>query len=55
MLPTAITGIESGGLAYRLDQVPIELHKIINPPNNLPSDEGLLVQLHESLDKGGAD
>ncbi|MBY8988638.1 MAG: formylmethanofuran dehydrogenase subunit B, partial [Candidatus Lokiarchaeota archaeon] len=42
VLPTAITGIESGGLVYRLDQVPIELNKIINPPNNLPSDEELL-------------
>ncbi|MFX0048518.1 MAG: formylmethanofuran dehydrogenase subunit B [Candidatus Hermodarchaeota archaeon] len=50
VLPTSITGIESGGLAYRLDQVPIELDKIINPPNNLPSDEKLLTQLYELLD-----
>lgn len=54
VLPTAITGIESGGLAYRLDQVPIELNKIINPPNNLPSDEELLNQLYELLDQGGS-
>ncbi|GAH22603.1 unnamed protein product, partial [marine sediment metagenome] len=46
------TGIESGGLAYRLDQVPIELNKIINPPNNLPSDEELLNQLYELLIQG---
>ena len=55
VLPTTITGIESGGLVYRLDQVPIELNKIINPPNNLPSDEELLNQLYESLNKGGSD
>ena len=55
VLPTSITGIESSGLAYRLDQVPIELNKIINPPNNLPSDEDLLIQLYESLNKGGSD
>ncbi|MFX1275641.1 MAG: formylmethanofuran dehydrogenase subunit B [Promethearchaeota archaeon] len=45
ILPTAITGIECGGLAYRLDHVPIELQKIINPPNNLPSDADLLKKL----------
>jgi len=55
MLPTTITGIESGGLAYRLDQVPIELNKIINPPNNLPSDEELFNQLYELLNKGGSE
>lgn len=52
ILPTAITGIESSGLAYRLDQIPIELSKIVNPPNNLPSDEELLNQLNELLNKG---
>ncbi len=45
VLPTAITGIESKGLAYRLDSVPIELKKIISPPNNIPSDEELLDKL----------
>ena len=55
ILPTTITGIESGGLAYRLDQVPIELNKIINPPNNLPSDEELLNQLNDLLNQGGLD
>ncbi len=55
VLPTAITGIESGGLAYRLDQVPIELNKLLNPPNNLPSDEELLNQLHGLLNKGGSE
>ena len=55
VLPTTITGIESGGLAYRLDQVPIELNKIINPPNNLPSDEELLNQLYGLLNQGGSE
>jgi len=49
VLPTAITGIECDGLAYRLDQVPIELKKIINPPSNVPSDEELLDQIIEKL------
>ena len=55
VLPTTITGIESGGLAYRLDQVPIELNRIINPPNNLPSDEELLNQLYGLLNQGGSE
>jgi len=55
VLPTAITGVESGGLAYRLDQVPIELNKIVNPPNNLPSDEELLNRLYGLLNKGGSE
>jgi len=52
VLPTAITGIESSGLAYRIDQVPVELKKILNPPNNIPSDEELLNQLIEKLNGG---
>jgi formylmethanofuran dehydrogenase subunit B len=51
VLPTAITGIECNGLAYRLDQVPVELKKIINPPSNIPSDEELLDQIIEKLEK----
>ena len=49
VLPTAITGIEAGGLAYRLDQVPIELKKIVNPPSKIPSDDELLKQIIEKL------
>ncbi|MBY8979949.1 MAG: formylmethanofuran dehydrogenase subunit B [Candidatus Lokiarchaeota archaeon] len=55
VLPTSITGIENSGLAYRLDQVPIELSKIINPPNNVPSDEELLNQLYSLLKQGGSE
>ncbi|MFX1238398.1 MAG: formylmethanofuran dehydrogenase subunit B [Promethearchaeota archaeon] len=49
ILPTSITGIESSGLAFRLDNVPIELKKIINPPNNLPSDEDILKAIIKKL------
>ena len=52
VLPTAITGIESSGLVYRIDQVPVELKKILNPPNNIPSDEELLNQIIEKLNGG---
>jgi len=51
VLPTALTGVEVGGLTYRLDQVPVELVKIVNPPSNIPSDEELLTQIIEGLNK----
>ncbi|MFW9877955.1 MAG: molybdopterin-dependent oxidoreductase, partial [Candidatus Thorarchaeota archaeon] len=51
-IPSAITGIECGGLAYRLDHVPMELKQIIHPPNNILSDEEILSKLYESLKRG---
>jgi formylmethanofuran dehydrogenase subunit B len=51
VLPTAITGIESTGLVYRLDHIPIQLEKIINPPSNISSDEELLNQLLTKLEE----
>jgi len=53
ILPTAITGIECEGLAFRLDQVPIHLEKILDPPSNLPSDEDLLNQIVMKLNEKG--
>ncbi len=51
VLPTAITGIESEGLAFRFDHVPIKLKKIMNPPNDIPNDEELLDKIISKLDK----
>ena len=42
VIPTAITGIEAGGTAYRMDGVPIKLKKIIDPPENILFDEIIL-------------
>jgi formylmethanofuran dehydrogenase subunit B len=52
IIPSAITGIEAGGLVYRLDLVPIELKQYLKPPSNIISDEEILSQLITSL-KGG--
>jgi len=38
VIPTGITGIECGGTAYRLDEVVIELKKVINPPKDIRCD-----------------
>ena len=56
IIPSAITGIECEGLAYRLDFVPIELEKIINPPSNVLPDEEILQKLIDKLKlKGESD
>ncbi|MHA2180834.1 MAG: formylmethanofuran dehydrogenase subunit B [Promethearchaeota archaeon] len=49
VIPSAITGIECEGLAYRLDHVPIQLDKLVNPPNNIISDEEILSKIIEGL------
>ncbi|MEJ2248437.1 MAG: molybdopterin-dependent oxidoreductase [Candidatus Lokiarchaeota archaeon] len=51
ILPTSITGIESGGLAIRLDHIPIELSKVTNPPNNLLSDEELIIKISTQIER----
>ncbi|MFX1495036.1 MAG: molybdopterin-dependent oxidoreductase, partial [Promethearchaeota archaeon] len=53
VLPTAITGIECSGLAYRLDHIPIELQKIINPPSKIPTDEEIITQIIQKLKSKG--
>jgi formylmethanofuran dehydrogenase subunit B len=51
VLPTAITGIECAGLAYRFDHVPIQVDKILEPANKVPSDEILLSQILLKIDE----
>ena len=52
VIPSAITGIESNGLAYRIDHVPIELKKILEPPENILSDEEILNKLIDGVKEG---
>jgi formylmethanofuran dehydrogenase subunit B len=49
VIPSTITGIESGGLGYRLDHVPVEFHKILDPPEHIISDEEILLKLIDGL------
>jgi len=48
-LPSAITGIECEGLAYRIDHVPIQLKKILNPPSSIHTDVEILNKFIETL------
>lgn len=52
VIPSAITGIETGGLAYRLDLVPIELKQYLKPPSNIISDEEILSRLINGIKEG---
>ena len=49
IIPSAISGIECGGLAFRIDHVPIELKKIINPPSNILTDEKIIKKIIKKL------
>ncbi|MFX1365402.1 MAG: formylmethanofuran dehydrogenase subunit B [Promethearchaeota archaeon] len=52
IIPSAITGVESNGLAYRIDHVPLNLEKVINPPQNIISDEEIIKKVIENLKQG---
>jgi formylmethanofuran dehydrogenase subunit B len=49
IIPSAITGVECGGLAYRIDHVPIELKKVLNPPSNVYTDKEILNKIMVTL------
>jgi len=42
VIPAAIAGIECSGTAYRMDEVPIRLKKIVDPPPGILCDEEIL-------------
>ena len=41
-VPVAIVGVEVGGNCYRMDNVPIEARKIVDPPEGMLTDEEFL-------------
>ena len=48
VFPSAFVGIEVEGTAYRMDNVPLPLKKVVEPPEGILSDEELLKRiLHE--------
>jgi len=48
-IPAAITGVEAGGVAYRMDSVPIILREFLSPPENVLSDVGVIQSIVESV------
>ncbi|MDH5596104.1 MAG: formylmethanofuran dehydrogenase subunit B, partial [Candidatus Bathyarchaeota archaeon] len=48
VFPSTFVGIETEGTAYRMDNVPLPLKKVVEPPSNcLPDVEILQRILHE--------
>jgi formylmethanofuran dehydrogenase subunit B len=48
VIPSAFAGIESEGIAYRMDGVALPLKKLVDPPQGVLSDEEVLQKI---LDK----
>jgi formylmethanofuran dehydrogenase subunit B len=51
VIPTAITGIEAEGTVYRMDGVPLECKKLIEPPSSLKPDKEVLSEILMNVKK----
>jgi formylmethanofuran dehydrogenase subunit B len=51
VIPSAYTGIEVAGTAYRMDTVPILLKKVVEPPNGILPDEIILRRILNKVKK----
>ncbi len=49
VFPTQWCGIESEGTAYRMDQVPIRLRRVVEPPPGIPNDEEILRRILDEI------
>ncbi len=49
VFPSAFVGIEVEGTAYRMDNVPLPLKKVVEPPEGILSDEMLLKKILEEV------
>ena len=54
-VPVAFVGVEVGGCCYRMDNVPIESRKVVEPPEGMLTDEEFLKKvLHRVNELKGA-
>lgn len=49
LIPSAFVGIEEGGTAYRMDNTPIMLKKVVDPPAGIISDEEILTRIFNKI------
>jgi formylmethanofuran dehydrogenase subunit B len=49
VFPAAFVGIEVEGTAYRMDNVPLPLKKVVEPPGGILSDEEILKKILEEV------
>jgi len=48
-IPVGIVGVEVPGIVYRMDNVPIQYRKVIDPPEGVISDEELFERIYQRL------
>jgi formylmethanofuran dehydrogenase subunit B len=49
VFPSAFVGIEVEGTAYRMDNVPLPLKKVVESPEGILSDETILKKILEEV------
>lgn len=49
VLPSTFIGVETEGTVYRMDHVPLPLHKVVDPPQHLLSDEIILQKILQQV------
>jgi formylmethanofuran dehydrogenase subunit B len=50
-IPVAMVGVETGGCAYRMDNVPIETRKVVDAPDGMLTDVELLTKINYRVDQ----
>ncbi len=53
VIPSAVLGIEASGTIYRIDGVPLETKKVVDPPVGIRSDAEVLDAIIRRVKKGG--
>lgn len=48
-IPSTVTGVETGGAAYRMDCVPLRLNKVVDPPEGVLEDKEILSKIMDKL------
>jgi formylmethanofuran dehydrogenase subunit B len=48
-IPVCICGVDTGGIVYRMDNVPIQFRKVIEPPEGVIDDETLLSKIADRM------
>lgn len=48
-VPVAFVGVETGGNAYRMDNVPIDTRKVVDPPAGMLTDEEFLTKVRDRV------
>ncbi|ACL15590.1 formylmethanofuran dehydrogenase subunit B [Methanosphaerula palustris] len=48
-IPVAVVGVETGGVVYRMDNVPIQFKQVIEPPEGVITDEILFDRIYKRV------